>query len=119
MGTGMIPILVSMILHQPVGHHGSTCEGTGKTDVFSGSVDGAAEMLCCKPSSHPLNILIVWISYFYCLAALRMRSPSVNPPSTADRSRVFDRRSPAQHRLDRRIEPSPVSRIDRRMFFAG
>src|SRR6516162_3135333 len=114
----MIPILVSMILHQPVGHHDSTCEGAGKTGVFF-SVDGAAEMLCCKLSSRHLHILIVWISYSFCLAALRMRSQRVNPSSTGDRSRVFDRRSPAQRRLDRRIEPSPVSRIDRRMFFAG
>src|SRR5260370_31969362 len=115
----MIPILVSMILHQPVGHHDSTCEGTGKTDVFFGSVDGAGEMLCCKLSSRHLHILIVWISYSYWLAALRMRSRRVNPSSTGDRSRVVDRRSPARRRLDRRIEPSPVSRIDRRMFFAG
>src|SRR6267378_389133 len=93
----MIPILVSMILHQPVGHHDSTCEGTGKSDVFFGSVDGAAEMLCCKLSSRHLHILIVWISYFYVWRPFCMRSQSVNPSSTGDRSRVFDRRfsSPA------------------------
>src|SRR6476659_8811745 len=106
----MSPILVSMIFHQPVGHHGSACEGTGKTDVFFGSVDGAAEMLCCKLSSHHLHILIVWISIFLLLfgGPSHEAAKRVNPSSTGDRSRVFDRRSPGSRRLDRRTEPSPV-----------
>jgi hypothetical protein len=48
----MIPILVSMILHQPVGHHASACGEDEKADDFFGSVDGETEMLCCNLSSH-------------------------------------------------------------------
>src|SRR6266567_1885148 len=52
----MIPILVSMILHHPVGHHGSAaCEGYEKADDFFGSLDGDTEMLCCNLSSHRLH----------------------------------------------------------------
>src|SRR6516162_11648538 len=105
----MIPILVSMIFHQPVGHHGSTCEGAGKTDVFFGSVYGAAEMLCCKLSSHHLHLLIVWISFLLFGGPSHEAAKRVNPASTGDRSRVFDRRSPGWRRLDRRTELSPVS----------
>src|SRR5262249_9260063 len=62
-----------------------TCEGAGKTDVFFGSVDGAAEMLCCKLSSRHLHVLIVWISVF-----LLFGGPS---HEAAKRQSLVDRRS--------------------------
>jgi hypothetical protein len=41
-----------MILHHPVGHHGSASEGYERAGDFFGSLDGEAEMLCCNLSSH-------------------------------------------------------------------